>query len=85
MKIIDCGAGDLGVEKIGSKPHLDAFQFAGVNDLLDSVELGVAGVDEDNVGRVFVHLAQEVVDRLAVDVELEHDAIARFVGVIDAV
>ena len=84
VKIIDRGAGDLCVEKIGGKPHLDALKFAGVDDLLDPVELGVASVDEDDVGRVFVHLAQEVLNRLAVDVELVHDAIARVVGVVDA-
>ena len=84
VKIVDSGAGDLGVEKIGGKPHLDALEFAGVDDLLDLVELGVAGVDEDDVGGVFVHLAQEAVDRFAVDVELQHDAVARVVGVVDA-
>ena len=55
MKIVDGGAGNLRVEKIGGKPNLDALEFAGVDDLLDLVELGVAGVDEDDVGGVLVH------------------------------
>ena len=55
VKIIAGGACDLRVEKIGGEPYLDALEIAGVDDLLDLVELGVAGVDEDDVGGVLVH------------------------------
>ena len=84
VKIIDRGAGDLSVEKIGGKPHLNALELAGVYDLLDLVELGVTCVDENDIGGVLMHLSQEIVDRFAVDVELQHDAVARVVGVVDA-
>jgi hypothetical protein len=79
VEVIDRGAGDLGLEEIGDQPDLDAFEFAGLDDLFQLAEDGIAGGENDTVGGLLVEEADQGLSMgslVGVDFADDADAVA---------
>ena len=71
-QLIEARARNLGGEKIGEEPDLDAFEFADPDDVFDLLKIGVLGVQNHAVGGMVVEHLDELRDRVG-QVELGDD------------
>ena len=53
-QFVEAGAGNLGREKIGDQPDFDAFEFAGLDDVFNLLEISMFGVQDHAVDRMIM-------------------------------
>jgi hypothetical protein len=64
---------NLRLEEIRQQPHLDAFELANLDGLLDLAEIGVLGAEDDAIGGVLVQQVGQALDGGVVEVEFGDD------------